>query len=407
MRLSIWFLFMSITSPGFARLASDLPFAFAKPTFVTKCDDPPLESPSIITPRALDASHNAQSRPSWLPGEFKVSGLVNLDAIHDFDAIGETDRFDTRTIFTDGREGANTRLHARSTRLGIEWQRSLEIGHLRTYVESDFFGRDSQLRIRHAYAELDQWLLGQTWSTFIDARVLPEVLDFENPTGALNLRRPMVRWSHALNNTVGLAFAIEDPAPTSTILAPSGIGGRPESPYPDLTSRLHLSLNRAELQAASFVGVASFQGLNGFRDDATVWGLNFTGIINLRQADKLKFQYAFGDGLPRFRGVTAVAPTASLGIDSSYATAWLVALEHDWSNYFSSTLVYSTRQRDSLAGEPMDANVENEYASINLLWKPSLHTRFGIEYLFGTKEAKDGATGEANRLMLACRVFFP
>ena len=50
----------------------------------------------------------------------KVGGYIKGDLIHDFNAIGSTDNFVTLTIPTDGRDGENTRLHARQTRLNLD-----------------------------------------------------------------------------------------------------------------------------------------------------------------------------------------------------------------------------------------------------------------------------------------------
>ena len=50
----------------------------------------------------------------------KVGGYAKADFIHDFNAIGNTDFFDTTTIPTSGPQTQNTRLHARQTRLNLD-----------------------------------------------------------------------------------------------------------------------------------------------------------------------------------------------------------------------------------------------------------------------------------------------
>ena len=50
-----------------------------------------------------------------------IGGYVKADFIHDFNAIGSTDAFDPLSIPTDGRRGENTRLHARQTRLNLDF----------------------------------------------------------------------------------------------------------------------------------------------------------------------------------------------------------------------------------------------------------------------------------------------
>ena len=80
------------------------------------------ERPTRVTGASYVSSEASDSSP-WWPGKnvtFKLGGYFKGDFIHDFDAIGSTDNFDTATIFTDGREGENTRLHARQTRLNLD-----------------------------------------------------------------------------------------------------------------------------------------------------------------------------------------------------------------------------------------------------------------------------------------------
>ena len=71
-----------------------------------------------------------------------IGGYVKLDAIHDFDAIGDTDQFDVGTIPTDGRPGENSRLHARETRLNIDTRFLTGEDESRVFIEGDFFNRD-------------------------------------------------------------------------------------------------------------------------------------------------------------------------------------------------------------------------------------------------------------------------
>ena len=102
-----------------------------------------------------------------IPGSsvsMKLGGYTKLDLIRDFDAIGNTDKFDTTTIPTDGTNDQNWRLHARQTRLNLDLRNRTAFGEVRGFVEGDFFGDGNALRLRHAYAEVGALLAGQTWS---------------------------------------------------------------------------------------------------------------------------------------------------------------------------------------------------------------------------------------------------
>ena len=100
-------------------------------------------------------------------------------------------------------------------------------------------------------------LAGQTWSTFMDEMILPDVVDFESPTGALLSRRAMFRWTQPLPVTEGFLFeyslAVEDPGPAFT-----STDGTFENALPDFIGRLHLQSDIAHARLATFVTQAHF-----------------------------------------------------------------------------------------------------------------------------------------------------
>ncbi|MEM9880673.1 MAG: DcaP family trimeric outer membrane transporter, partial [Pseudomonadota bacterium] len=62
-------------------------------------------------------------------------------------------------------------------------------------------------RMRHAFFTIDNWLFGQTWTTFQNVGALPENIDFIGPAeGTIFGRQPMVRYTNG-----PWQFAIENP----------------------------------------------------------------------------------------------------------------------------------------------------------------------------------------------------
>ena len=151
----------------------------------------------------------------------KIGGFVQADVIYDFDAIGSEDSFNPTTIPTDGSDGTNTRLHAKWTRLSAEFRRPTERGPLKVFVETDFFDSSNALRLRHAYAEVGSLLVGQTWSTFMDEKIIPPTLDLEEPRAFIISRETMVRWTWKRGKYAEWAVAIEDPG--SNVEVPPGV----------------------------------------------------------------------------------------------------------------------------------------------------------------------------------------
>ena len=127
----------------------------------------------------------------------------------------------------------------------------------------------------------------------------------------------------------------------------------------------------------------------------------------MTEVDTLKSQVAFGDGLSRFDGVTAVGPDLAGSLIASDSFTWAIAWEHDWSERWSSTFAYSQPRRSVAPGEPSDAIRGTQYLAANLVWRPWERTRVGVEYLYGTRTDKNGAFGEANRFMFSVRYDLP
>ena len=53
-------------------------------------------------------------------------------------------------------------------------------------MEGDFYSSGDQFRLRHAYGEIGDLLVGQTWTTFTDVAAAPATLDFEGSVSSVN-----------------------------------------------------------------------------------------------------------------------------------------------------------------------------------------------------------------------------
>ena len=165
---------------------------------------PKTETPNTEAPKAeAPAEPQAQGTSSTFDGfkvggfTFKPGGRIKLDIIRDFSAITSEDSFDTRTIAVDGSDGSNSNLHAKETRLSIDIRGPVEGKELKMYVETDFYGSSSVLRLRQAYGSYGGLLAGQAWSTFVDESNFPTTIDFEAPTAFPQIRQAQARWTRS------------------------------------------------------------------------------------------------------------------------------------------------------------------------------------------------------------------
>ncbi|MGK7295513.1 MAG: DcaP family trimeric outer membrane transporter, partial [Candidatus Wenzhouxiangella sp. M2_3B_020] len=120
--------------------------------------------------------------------------------------------------------------HARQTRFNFGTNHQIGDNTLQTFIELDFLTtpggterttNNYSPRLRHAFVKWNNWLIGQTWNTFMDVATLPESADFIGPTSGTTFgRTPMVRYTSG-----GFAIALENPESSVTPLG----GGRIET----------------------------------------------------------------------------------------------------------------------------------------------------------------------------------
>lgn len=129
---------------------------------------------------------------SWkLPGSdtsVSIGGYVKTDLYLD-NRPDSGDTFNAPAIPLDdatasGDEDGNVGIHARQSRLRFDTHTPTGIGALNTRIETDFYGGDSVLRLRHAYGSLGPVLAGQAWSLLVDEDTAASTVDFDGPVSA-------------------------------------------------------------------------------------------------------------------------------------------------------------------------------------------------------------------------------
>ena len=290
------------------------------------------------------AEPQAQAPPSTPDGfklggsTFKPGGRIKLDIIRDFSAITSEDSFDTCTIAMDGSERrqlatSTQRRHACPSTYAVR-SRGKE---LKMYVETDFYGSSSVLRLRQAYGSYGG-LVGRarpgrrSWTspTFQPRSTSKHRRAFHQIRQAQRAGRrswaPSGSWS----------VAVEDNK--SSIQIPTGIEGKAEYPMPDLVTNFRyqgLELARAGLV---FLGEARFRPEVGDNDDVTLWG----GLLSAKtktfgRDNALWTVHLSATASARYRsgGVTAV-PDANNQLHAVGLNAFMGGYEHYWSSRYSS-----------------------------------------------------------------------
>ncbi len=339
---------------------------------------------------------------------FRPGGRIKLDIIKDYDALTSEDSFDPRTIVIPEIDGANSRIHARETRLFLDIRAPVgaEAKELRLYIETDFYGSSSTIRLRHAYGSYRGLLAGQTWTNFLDPDNFPDTIDFESPMAFPSFRQAQLRYTARLNDQTSWAVSVEDN--NSQITNPS-VPGKAEYPSPDLTTSIRFGGSRGHAYASVFLGKARYRPTVGEPDDVTLWGSLLSGRLKTYKSDYVYGQFTFGDGVGRYRGGVTAVPDATGQLRAVGLTAVMGGYEHFWSSRFTSHFVYSVAQSEDHDYYPATFNGQLDYSAINFLYwfLPNNRAYAGVEYLYGRRELVSGDDAPANRLHFAVRFNLP
>jgi tetrahydromethanopterin S-methyltransferase subunit B len=361
-----------------------------------------------------------------LPGTqtiLKIGGYFKTDFIYDLKPAGNGEAFVPSSIpIPQIVTINNTTVSIRPTRLSLDFRiPSTSIGEVRFYAEGDLFGTNATTpRLRHAYAQASNFLVGQTFTNFMDPDGFPDTLDFQGPNGLVNLRNPQIRYGVALGKSTTLYFAVEKPS-SDVIFKTEEFTSQPNAPSPDGTVRLRQEFQGGHFQVAGiFRTIAAFvtSGANAKTDSVFGWGINISTGFKTFGKDNVVFGAAAGHGISRYiqdtsglgidAEVTSVptnphlTPTPDVGVDAAY--------QHYWKKTLRSNLVYSYAAVNNpplSAFVPSDTYNHGEYTAANIIWNPfGSSLNMGAEFLYGWQVLQDGAKGNAPRIQFSAKYNF-
>src|SRR6516164_10736527 len=363
----------------------------------------------------LDPKYHGYFR---LPGTetlLKIGGYFKTDFIYDLKPAGNTDSFIPSSFPIPTVVGVNNATFSiRPTRLTLDFRvPTRKFGDVRFYLEGDLFGTNATTpRLRHAYAQVANFLVGQTFTNFMDPDGIPDTLDFQGPNGIINLRNPQLRYTFALTSSSTFSVSVEKPSSDVLFTTPQ-FTSQPNAPSPDGAIRFREEFERGHFQiAAIFRGIAAFLP-NGDTDTVFSWGLNTSLGVKTFGKDNVIFGVAAGHGISRY-----IHDTSGLGIDAEPVSGIHPHLEatpgfgidgayqHFWLKKLRSSAVYSyaaVNNTDLAAGTTYN---HATYTAANLIWNPVGSLNVGGEFLYGWKMLQNGKSANDPRFQFSAKYSF-
>jgi len=284
----------------------------------------------------------------------------------------------------------------------------------RTFIQLDFFGANGATapRLRHFYAQLDNVLVGQTFTNFMDPDAFADSLDTQGANAAVSVRIPQGRYSFAFGDGASAAVSIEVPS-SNIAFSVNGTPAVPFTPAPDGTVHFRKEWERGHIQLASTFRNLGAQLPSGLRETVFGWGLNGTTEVRAYGRDSIVAQVAYGHGISRYVGDTAplnldAAPKSltNLSLEALPLFGTYGSYQHWWLPEVRSSATFSFVRVDNTAFQASNTYHEGSYASGNVIWRVVGSLDLGAEFIYGWVENKSGARANAPRFQFTGRYTF-
>jgi hypothetical protein len=369
------------------------------------------ESAARINNEEIDPSLRGYFR---LPGTgtlMKFGGFVKTDVFVDTNQAGSYYGAYVPSSFPSSPQPhtVNSTVSMRPSRFFWEVRQPVLSGKdsVKAYFEFDFlsnYDRNS-IRLRQYYAQYKNFLAGQTWSAFGDPDAFPDTLEFEGPPGMMATRQPAIRYTQPLSKEHSIGVSVEKSGTDTPFATQFGtpVGS---SSRPDLIGFYRYENPHGHLYFAgvsrSVGGVIPNTTVPNLRNHVEGYGGSLSGVWG-GKSNNVVFQVIIGKGISNYYN-----DNFGLGTDAGFdANGKLVAtptgtgnvgFQHLWTRSIRSTFSYGYLRINSPAGDPGTTYHISHYATGNIIVQPSPSYLFGVEYVYGSLERKDGFKWVAPRI---------
>jgi hypothetical protein len=388
-----------------------------------------------------------------IPGSFRIPGtdtsvrlygIAEMNMVHEAKGDNSGNDYATFTPYAPlrgsalARRSGQTYMHARTSRIGIEGATPSPFGQVGVKIEGDFnneprtgnsavygaigniytqaFTNSYNFRLRQAYLQLGpNWLIGQTWSTFMDLDNTPETVDFNGPTGSSFLRQPQIRYTYLTPENGNFSVALENSV--SYVLDKTAtVSTAGFSKVPDLVARWDkpFTWGALSLRAVSHeLRMNDGAGINVSRRGS---GLSASGQIKTVGEDFISWIVTGGTGIGRYfnyiEGAGYDAVTQQIHLEK--ARGLVLGYQRKFDDTFRMNFVFGTQTSGTNAytgwavANGLDSgqfgfNRKVSQFHIGGIWNPIKPVDIGLEYIWGKRENLAGERGDMSRINFLAR----
>ncbi len=367
---------------------------------------------------ALSAGVNADTTIASGNGyDVIFGGYAKVDFIADFDGHRNKNQFLMRGITVEGDPdynlGGYTNFHGRETRFHFDFRRN-DDSNLpeQFFLEMDFYDESTKSpRLRHAYIQQGDFIVGQTWTNVTDLAAIPYYIDFAFGEALYGGRRYQIRWQPQLSESLQFGVSIEESS-DSNIDNPFNLPGQETSRLPIATARLSHTADTYHVNVATEISQLYWDG-SGFipSQSATSWVALLSGHLDVTNDGVLRVAMTHGKGAAK--GVLALAASGSGAtlnsqgeLDLDMASTLSVSYTHQMTESLSGNVGYAWLKVDPSPNRSSSDIDESGIGHVNVIYQLNDRVDTGIEYIWGGRYNIDGAYGLGRRLQAMVRFTF-
>ena len=378
------------------------------------------EESEQVRQQTRSSTENAQDGRFVIRGLTKdtyltIGGFIQADFIYSLRPLGQEAALVPYTIPVPNGRTASSSFSINPSRLYVRSLTKRAHGLVfKTWLELDFFSANGTAtpRLRHAWAEVGAWGVGQTWSLFMDIDAFPNALEFNGPNAMVNVRQMQLRYAPTLSKQVRGGVSLEQPG-SQLRFADSTKRFTSRNLLPDLVGMLRVGPGpHRYLRLAGLLHPLTYH--DRLSDRLTThwgYGLNLTGGVELSSKEIFTAQLAYGQGMGRYTHDLNTAGydawlTSTGSLLAIPALATYAFYDHFWATHWNSSVGWAYLRLQPVTGQAPPAFRSSNYGIANLLFVPTRFFKAGIEYQYGELQLLNDQQSSGSRLQLTLQSKF-
>ncbi|EKU51430.1 hypothetical protein ACINWC323_1955 [Acinetobacter sp. WC-323] len=335
--------------------------------------------------------------------EFQLYGFIRGDSSYQFKGgNGIFNRI--HKVDLQGHETNTDRFYntVTTTRFGLDFKTPIEGQQIGGKLEVDFRGgvNNDTLRLRHVYLTYNNWLFGQTTSSFLATDLQPDMLDFGSPLGIGTFRTPLVRYNNKLSAGPEYFISLEK--------------GRDENRLPTLSGKLKYDFEDGSISTRAMIQELRAPDANNEKELS--WGAAIGASYQLSPKLKLMGDYSHVKGDDRFLLYTNNAYLMNDNKTQIYLNefdSFTTGVSYQFTPKIKGTLGYGAMfakdnnafaQQDILLDQNQNKRLQQGW--LYMMYSPITPITIGLEYIYGERKTFKDQKGIDNRLEAMVRYNF-